>query len=64
VRTADRPILAPAGLAIPGAGLGLTLARRFAELHAGRLELDSEPGNGATFRLALPQPAAQPMDAP
>jgi signal transduction histidine kinase len=46
----------PAGLAIPGSGLGLTLARTFVELHSGRLELESEPGKGSTFRLAIPQP--------
>jgi signal transduction histidine kinase len=45
---------APTGLATPGAGLGLTLARTFAELHDGRLEVESEPGNGSTFRLAIP----------
>jgi signal transduction histidine kinase len=47
--------VAPAGLAMPGAGLGLALARTFAELHHGRLEVESEPGEGSTFRLAFPQ---------
>ncbi|MGH7638970.1 MAG: HAMP domain-containing sensor histidine kinase [Gemmatimonadaceae bacterium] len=37
-----------------GSGLGLALARRIAELHAGRLELArGEPG-GTEFRLTLP----------
>jgi signal transduction histidine kinase len=38
-----------------GLGIGLTLARRIAELHQGRVEAASEgPGRGATFRLILP----------
>jgi heavy metal sensor kinase len=46
-----------------GAGLGLPIARRIAELHGGRLELvESRPGGGHTvFRVTLPaeeEPAA------
>ncbi len=37
-----------------GLGLGLTLVRRIAEAHAGRVSLASSPGRGATFTLALP----------
>jgi signal transduction histidine kinase len=48
--------VSPATLASPGAGLGLTLARTFAELHHGWVEVESEPGQGSTFRLAIPQP--------
>ena len=44
-RTAGRP---------EGAGLGLTLARRFAEMHGGRLWVESEVGRGSTFILTLP----------
>jgi signal transduction histidine kinase/ActR/RegA family two-component response regulator len=40
-----------------GAGLGLTLARRFVEMHGGRLWVESEVGRGSRFILTLP-PAA------
>ena len=38
----------------PGTGLGLFLARSFAEAHGGTLTVDSQPGEGATFTLRLP----------
>jgi len=37
-----------------GTGLGLALAKWGAETHGGRIELDSEPGRGSTFRIVLP----------
>jgi CheY-like chemotaxis protein len=37
-----------------GAGLGLTLARRFVEVHGGRLWVESEVGRGSTFIITLP----------
>jgi signal transduction histidine kinase len=37
-----------------GTGLGLALAKRFVELHGGRLSLKSEPGKGSTFAFTLP----------
>jgi two-component system sensor histidine kinase KdpD len=37
-----------------GAGLGLAIARGFAEANGGRLWAESQPGQGATFVLALP----------
>ena len=43
-----------AGSAKPGTGLGLFLARSFAEAHGGSLTVESRPGEGATFTLRLP----------
>lgn len=39
---------------IPGTGLGLSLVKEIAELHNGRAELVSEPGQGTLARLYVP----------
>src|SRR5690606_15905536 len=37
-----------------GTGLGLPLAKAFMELHGGRLDLESQPGQGTTATLHFP----------
>ena len=43
-----------------GTGLGLPISRRLAEMLKGVLEIESEAGNGCTFRLILPASAETP----
>jgi two-component system, NtrC family, sensor kinase len=43
-----------------GTGLGLTIVRRIVEQHNGSIEVDSQPGRGATFTLRFP--VRQPAD--
>lgn len=35
-------------------GLGLTIAKKFIELHGGKILLSSEPNNGTTFTIIIP----------
>jgi two-component system NtrC family sensor kinase len=37
-----------------GTGLGLSISERIIQNHQGRIELESEPGKGALFRVVLP----------
>lgn len=39
-----------------GTGLGLAVAHQIVTDHAGRLLVESEPGNGASFHVVLPRP--------
>ena len=47
-------VLDRGGAGAPGAGIGLSIARGFAALNHGSVDLEPRPGGGTTARLALP----------
>ena len=39
---------------VPGVGIGLSVVQRIVVAHKGRVEVESSPGRGTTFRVRLP----------
>jgi signal transduction histidine kinase len=37
-----------------GAGIGLAIVAELVRAHDGRIEVESEPGHGSTFRVVMP----------
>jgi signal transduction histidine kinase len=60
-RLFDRFFRASTSTGIPGTGIGLHLVRHLVDMHGGTINVESLPGEGATFTVSLPR---QPADVP
>jgi two-component system sensor histidine kinase ResE len=47
-----------------GLGLGLTIVKKLAELHGGKVAVVSQPGRGTTFSITLPLAGLPEPEAP
>jgi hypothetical protein len=43
-----------------GLGIGLFHSKKIVEAHQGRIDVQSEPGKGTTFKILLPLPESKP----
>lgn len=47
-----------------GAGIGLSVVQWIAEQHGGRIDVESRPGHGSTFKVILPNDGVAAADSP
>jgi len=59
----DRVRLPQTSASTPGYGVGLSVCRRIAEVHGGRIWVVSEPGEGACFHVTVPVWSGQSQPA-
>jgi signal transduction histidine kinase len=44
-----------------GSGIGLAVAKKIIDSHQGVIDVESDPGAGATFSVKLPYPGSEPV---
>jgi signal transduction histidine kinase/ligand-binding sensor domain-containing protein/DNA-binding response OmpR family regulator len=54
----------PSAILNQGTGIGLSITREFIKMHGGKIEVESEPGNGCVFTIHLPLKPSATVAAP